>query len=217
MGLAVLVSQTTAPRSVGSSGVPATARDWCVSDGPFTQVRQAGAVFLGLTGYSEEERDALQADPRYDHACAIAYELWALSTEEWDWCWRDDVRWTYLTPAITLLGMGEDEAAGTEGFGEAPGDDAAEYTQACRFAYQFWREGPAGGDPGPPARAYFAVESATKGWCDANPEPIGEARTLLGIDGDVVGGDSLADLVAEVRACKFASHLAAGRSASATP
>lgn len=214
VGLAVLITQATAPRSVGGSGLSTAARDWCVSGGtsvPSTQVRQAGAVFLGMAAYSEDERPALLADPRWDPSCAIAYELWGLSTEEWEWCFRDDVQSSQLAPAITVLGMGEDEAAGTERFTEAPGDDPAEYTQACRFAYRFWRDAPSGADPGPPARAYFAIDTERQGWCQANPEAIAEARTMLGIGGDAIGGDALPDLVAETRACNFAALLADGR------
>src|SRR5688572_22637273 len=220
VGLVVVVGQATSfwTAAVSPDDRSGAAHEWCTSagtSGPSGQVRQLAVVELGMKAYSEHD-PAEKADPLWAPACAIAYELWGLTTDEWNWCSNEEVRSSVLAAAITLLGMGEEEASGTESFGEAPGDNPAEYTQACRFAYRFWRDSRAGADPGPPARAHFAVDPARSAWCAANPGAIREARDWLGIVDDGGGEDSLEDLVGETRACNFASLLAEGRAVSAS-
>lgn len=216
IGAVVLVAQALSLRVVeeAAPGIPSvTAREWCLSDSPSVpsaQVRQVGSMYFDMTFSTEDSREVELADPRWEAACTLTFELWGLSNDEWQWCFSEDVRSAYLVPAVAFLSMGEDEAAGIDRFTEAPGDDPAEYTQACRFAHRFWRHTAVGVDPGSEARAYYAVDSATQAWCDANPAAVGDAGRQLGLDGDG-GSQALAELVARTRACTVARIVAEGR------
>src|SRR5687768_5178686 len=111
VGLVVVVGQATSfwTAAVSPDGPSGAAHEWCTSagtSGASGQVRQLAVVELGMRAYSEED-PAVRANPLWAPACAIAYELWGLTTDEWNWCSNEEVRSNVLTPAITLLGMGE--------------------------------------------------------------------------------------------------------------
>ncbi len=206
LGISLLA--TAARESARSSGQAVAAQEWCLSDDIHTQqAAQAGRLWLGMRWYSEDERVAMLADPRWSTACAAAHQLWGLTNEEWDWCWKDEHRRSALAPAVTFLGLGRDEALGTETFLEAPGDDPAEYTQACRFAYRFWRSSPVGTDPGPAIDAFLAVDPDKRDYCDGHPSRVTQASQLLQVDAPTTG-DSISARLAFARACSFAAVIA---------
>lgn len=157
--------------------------------------------------YSEDNLDALLADPRWPTACELAHQLWGLTDEEWDWCWDDAVRATALNSAVQYLGLGNDERQGTESFLEAPGDDPAEYTQACRFAFRFWRTSAVGTDPGPGLDSFVAVDANAARYCGDHPSRVTQAAQLLQIDAPLTG-QSVAARLAQARACSFAASVA---------
>lgn len=169
---------------------------------------QAGRLWLGMRWYSEDDRESLVSDPRWPTACAVAHQLWGLTGDEWAWCWDPANRESALAPAISFLGLGRDEAQGTETFLEAPGDDPAEYTQACRFAFRFWRTSPVGTNPGPEFAPFLAVAPQEAEYCGDHPSRVTQAQQLLQID-TPVAGDSIPSQLAFARACSFAATVAA--------
>jgi hypothetical protein len=145
------------------------------------------------------------ADPTAAASCELAYELWSLTDEQWNWCFEDANRATFLAAAITAFGMGEAEAAGTENFAEAPGDDPGEYTQACRWAFDRWREDGIAPIVDPRGDPFFSVTAAEAEWCGSNLEAqaVDKIRDRLGIE--IGPGASEAELaLAEARTCRVA-------------
>ncbi len=196
-------------RAGGQPNAETSAAEWCLSDGMHTQqAAQAGRLWLGMRWYSEDDRESLVSDPRWPTACAVAHQLWGLTGDEWAWCWDPANRESALAPAISFLGLGRDEAQGTETFLEAPGDDPAEYTQACRFAFRFWRTSPVGTNPGPEFAPFLAVAPQEAEYCGDHPSRVTQAQQLLQID-TPVAGDSIPSQLAFARACSFAATVAA--------
>lgn len=202
-----------------AAGQPATSAEmitlppetlaWCTSDqasDPPFMVKQAGELWIGLARYSEEQHSEAMADPRWSVACALAFELWGLSDDAWNWCYEDAVRQEFLAPAVALLGLGRQEAAGSESFAEAPGDDPAEYVQACRFADRYWRHGAVGSQPADAGDAFLALGEAEQAWCSSHRDAMDSARRDLKLvpASDDSSDGSLAGRLSEVRACRFA-------------
>ena len=148
------------------------------------------------------------ADPTTAALCRLAHELWSLSDEQWDWCYADENRAAFLAPAVDALGMGEEEDAGTESFGEAPGDDPGEYTQACRWTFDRWRSPGVSPIEGPAGDPFFKASPEATDWCEAELTPDATAwfRDRLGIE--VRSGASAAEVaLAEARTCRAAYFL----------
>lgn len=192
----------------------AAAVDWCLGDitnGGYQPVIEAGRTYLGMERpVSDSGSIGLRNDPLFAQSCALAYEVTGLDQGEWDWCFDDDNRAAWLEPAVKLLGLGKEEAAGTERFGEAPGDNPAEYVQACRFAYRYER--PIGAIPAVDARThpFLALPAEASSWCDARPSAIEEAVNALDINvKPVADTSSVPEREAFVRACRFARIRAA--------
>jgi hypothetical protein len=217
VGIAIAWRQWgTAPQTVLAMPLDSPARpspeavDWCLGTspaGPAMLVATAGREFLGMRReISDTGLSGLRDDPLFPQSCALAYEIWGLaSPDEWDWCFDVDNRAAWLEPAVKLLGLGEKEEAGTETFGEAPGDSPAEYVQACRFAYRYAR--PIGAIPVVDARShpFLALSAEASTWCDAHPWAIEAAVEALEI-GVTPAADtaSIPEREAFVRACRFA-------------
>jgi hypothetical protein len=206
------------PASVAAMPLNSAARpddlavDWCLGHSPSepqAQVISVGRRFFGMTrGNGDSGTAGLRDDPLFPQACALAYELLGLSDAEWDWCFDAGNRATWLEPTVKLLGLGRQEAAGTETFGEAPGDCPAEYDQACRFAYRFAR--PANALPAVDSQThpFFALATDASAWCTDNPDRIAAAAVDLDIGSDALAdSSSIAEREAFVRACRFARIL----------
>jgi hypothetical protein len=106
-----------------------------------------------------------------------------------------------------MLGMGEDEAANADTFSEAPGDDPAEYSQACRLAYHYWRgQGAASEIPDPLSQPFFAVTREQQTWCGTaeNRGTLEWAALQLGIE-TPADAPFIEQLTAYVRSCRIAS------------
>jgi hypothetical protein len=174
-------------------------------------VDEAGRTYLGWEGH-DWDRDGVGANdiagqPGVGTACRIAYELYALDQAQWDWCFEDTNRAALLSPAVALLGMGEDEAADSETFREAPGDDPVEYTQACRLAYHYWRDqGGVSAIADPRSHPFFAVTREQQAWCGAveNRSVLEWTALQLGIE-TAADAPFIEQLTAYVRSCRIAS------------
>lgn len=166
----------------------------------------SAARLLGLPhGPTGDDAVVDLADPTTAALCRLAHELWGLSDEQWDWCFADENRAAYLTPAVDALGMGEEEDAGTESFGEAPGDDPFEYTQACRWAFDRWREHGVSAIEKPADDPFFMASPEATKWCAAELTFDAAAwfRNRLGIE--VRADASAAEVaLAEARTCRAA-------------
>ncbi|MBA2631677.1 MAG: hypothetical protein H0U86_01540 [Chloroflexi bacterium] len=207
---------TQAPQAPANAGQEAEA--WCRSDvasNPRFQVGQAGARWLGMAFYSEDDREAFETDPRWPIACRLAFELWGIPDPLWDWCYDEKNRDTLLAPAITLLGLGRQERAGTETFSEAPGDDPAEYTLACRLADRYWRDSGVVALAEEQTDKFLAVDPVDRAWCDERADDVNEAADSLGLHRSGLG--DLPGRLAEVRACRFAAILALAEALPPTP
>lgn len=173
---------------------------WCrSSDGPDGSARVREA--WGYLGYGVPDDDEpSETDPSWTAACNLAFELWGLVPSEWTWCQEDANRDAFVRPAISLLGLGKSEAEGADTLPEAPGDDLAEYTQACRFAH-------ASSQAELSATAlddFLALDPETREGCSANPGQRTAAATMLGIDlGE--GGAGPAESLALTRVCRVAA------------
>lgn len=175
-------------------------------------VDDAGRTYLGWQGERAWDRDGVGAtdiagQPGVGAACRIAFELHALGQAEWDWCYQDTNRAALLTPAVAMLGMGEDEADSSETFREAPGDDPTEYSQACRLAYTYWRaEGGVSEIADPLSHPFFAVTPDQQQWCGAaeNRGVLEWAALQLGIE-TPADAPFVEQLTAYVRSCRVAS------------
>ena len=194
---------------VAGCGARTDAEAWCTDTrnpggGP-TQVIATANAYLGIQwSNSDTRRDDARQDPRWGAACAVAYELIGLSQDEWNWCFDDGNRRAFLEPAVIALGMGEDEAAGTDGFGEAPGDTPAEYAGACRLSYVYWRvNGIHRLDQGQ-LDALFGVTGEVSGWCATNVAAVTQAKATLGIE-SAPTAQPVERFVGEARACRFAN------------
>lgn len=202
---------------VSSCSARTDAEAWCSSSsnpgsGPIAVIDAANG-YLGFDwSNSDDERGRARSDPRWGAACAVAYELLGLSDDEWNWCFDDANRAKYLVPAVVALGMGEEEAAGTETFGEAPGDTPTEYVAACRLSYRYWRID--GVHPLDQATldALFGVDGEVSGWCATNVPAVTQAKATLGIESSPTAGP-VERLVGEARACRFANLVAIAKSA----
>jgi hypothetical protein len=140
-------------------------------------------------------------------ACRIAFELFGLDQAEWDWCYDGSNRAAFLAPAVVMLGMGEDEAEGSDRFGEAPGDDPGEYAQACRLAYHHWREqGEVLEIADPASHPFLALTSEQQSWCGAaeNRGVLDSTALQLGIS-TPAEAPPVEQLTAHVRSCRIAS------------
>lgn len=171
----------------------------------------AGRTFLGWDGERDWDRDGvgpadLVGQPGIGAACRIAYELYGLDQAEWDWCFESSNRAAFLTPAVAMLGMGEDEAENSDTFSEAPGDDPSEYSQACRLAYHYWR------DPGrvseiadSPSHPFFAMTRDQEAWCKSAENRRDLERTAIQL-GIATPDDAppIQRLAAYVRSCRVA-------------
>ncbi len=199
-----------APTSSGTDTAIA-AQEWCTSTGtsdPATQALDAGTRWLGMHASNVE---TARNDPRWSAACDLAFDLWGLTQDQWDWCLRPDVSARYVAPAIRLLGLGVREAAGDDPFSEQPGDDPAELSQACRFADIFWRESSTTADPSSSElEPFLRVSDAARTWCDAHPGALDSARKALELPDSEPG--SLPARLSDARACRFASLVAAASS-----
>lgn len=218
-GLAVRNATSGNPQSPQApADATREAEAWCRSDvasNPRFQIEQAGARWLGMAFYSEDDREAFEADPRWPIACRLAFELWGIPDPLWDWCYDDTNRDALLAPAITLLGLGRQERAGTETFSEAPGDDPAEYTLACRLADQFWRESGVMALAEEQTDEFLAVDPVDRAWCDEHAAEVSEAADSLGLHRSGLG--DLPGRLAEVRACRFAAILVLAEALPPTP
>jgi hypothetical protein len=159
-----------------------------------------------MRGYSEDDRDAAISDPRWTIACGVAYDLWGLTDDQWNWCADERNRAERLSAAVKFLGLGASERDGTETFTEAPGDDPAEYTQACRFAYQLWREGQLEDPTGADIESFLAVDPGDRQWCDAHATRVSEAARLIALAR--AWTDEIAHRLILARGCRFAAGLA---------
>jgi len=181
-----------------------TARAWCLSSGtsdPPSQVLDAGQRWLGTTARSA---DTAESDAQWDSACRLAFDLWGLSEDQWTWCLQPSVSSLSIRPAIAMLGLGRQEAAGRDPFAEQPGDDPAEFTQACRFASTYWKDGSPGTMPSDEdLAAFLAVNDADQQWCDAHPAALDDAAAQLDLPETAPG--SLAARLSQARACRFAA------------
>ena len=197
------------------AGVSATQWAFCTEGSSAFQgpeiVDEGGRTYLGWEGH-DWDRDGVGAadlagQPGVGAACRIAYELHALSQAEWDWCYGESNRAAFLAPAVAMLGMGEDEAANSETFGEAPGDDPVEYSQACRLAYHYWREqGGVSEIADPLSHPFFAVTPDQQTWCGAadNRGVLEWTALQLGIE-TPADAPFIEQLTAYVRSCRIAS------------
>lgn len=145
--------------------------------------------------------------PGVSTACRIAYELHGLSLGEWKWCHKEPRRVALLAPAVVMLGMGEDEMANADQAPWVPGDDAAEFTQACRLAYHSWQDdGTVSPIADPLSHPLFAVTAEQKAWCGAeeNRSVLEWTAMRLGIE---TQGDApfIERVTAYVRTCRVAS------------
>lgn len=188
--------------------------DWClgnVTKGGYPSVVQAGRTYFGMDRrLSDTGAEGLRDDPLFPQSCALAYEVTGLDQGEWDWRFDHDNRAAWLEPAVKPLGLGKEEAAGTERFGEAPGDNPAEYVQPCRFAYPYER--PIGAIPAVDAQThpFLALPAEASSWCDTRPSAIEEAVNALDINlKPVADTSSIPEREAFVRACRFARIRAA--------
>lgn len=179
----MLTACTSRPAAVTDEEWAYCTDDGHPAGGTGTVLSFAQVYVPGLPPPSDSVRDTAKSDPQFGAACRVAFELTGLTREQWDWCFRDENRAEFLAPAVELLGMGEEEVLGTESFGEAPGDDPAEYTQACRLAFGNWREDgidetDATSDP------FFRLTDAQTEWCDdaANQWTLEWAAESLGIE-----------------------------------
>ena len=209
------------PSSVAAMPLNSAARpdaqavEWCLGHSPSepqAQVISVGRRFFGMTrGNGDSARAGLRDDPLFPQACALTYEMLGLSDAEWDWCFDAGNRATWLEPTVKLLGLGRREAAGTETFGEAPGDSPAEYVQACRFAYRYVR--PATAVPSiTQTHPFFALATDASTWCTDHPDRLAAAAVDLDIRPDpAADSGSIAEREAYVRVCRFAWILDAGR------
>lgn len=192
----------------------ADALDWCLGNsaaGGYGPVIEVGREFFGMQRrLSDSGAEGLRDDPLFPQSCALAYEIWGLTAPEWDWCFDRDNRTKWLEPSIVLLGLGKNEALGTESFGEAPGDNPAEYVEACRFAYRYAR--PADGIPRVDAQThpFLALAPDASTWCEAHRSELERAARALDI-GVAPAADSAEVPAREayVRACRFARIRAA--------
>lgn len=177
--------------------------------GPYSVGAAADLAGIPHEPMSEDIRPDL-ADAAIAASCEVAYELWSLTDEQWSWCYEDANRAEYLAPAITAFGMGEEEIAGTESFGEAPGDDPGEYTQACRWSYDRWREDGIGPIVDPTADPLLSVNAEEAEWCasDLDQDSAEEFRDLLGIEVEP-GASEVEMALAEARTCRVAYILRA--------
>ena len=175
-------------------------------------VDETGRTYLGWGRERNWGRDGVGAadiagDPEVGPACRIAYELFGLNQGVWDWCYDGSNRAALLAPAVAMLGMGEDEAANADTFSEAPGDDPAEYSQACRLAYHYWRgQGAASEIPDPLSQPFFAVTREQQTWCGTaeNRGTLEWAALQLGIE-TPADAPFIEQLTAYVRSCRIAS------------
>lgn len=174
-------------------------------------VDDVGHTFLGWDGERDWDRDGVGAadlvgQPGIGAACRIAYELYGLHQAEWDWCFDGSNRAAFLAPAVAMLGMGEDEAESSDTFGEAPGDDPPEYSQACRLAYHYWRDqGGVSEIADPRSHPFFAVTRDQQAWCDAaeNRRVLERTAVQLGI-ATAAEAPPIQQLTAYVRSCRVA-------------
>jgi len=173
-------------------------------------VEEAGRTYLGWDVQLDWQRDGVTAgdvaqQPGAGLACRIANELYALSESEWDWCFEEANRATFVAPAISMLGMGEDEAANADRFAEAPGDEPIEYVFACRFAHQYWREEGISELGDPASHPFLQLTDNQEAWC-AQPAVRGVlewAAAELGIE-TPEDAPRVQQRTAYVRACRLA-------------
>lgn len=173
---------------------------------------EAGQTYLGWDADRDWDRDGvgasdLAADPDVGAACRIAYELIGLHQAEWDWCFDASNRADLLVPAVEMLGMGEDEADGWDGFSEAPGDDPAEYAQACRLAYHYGRErGEMPEIADPLSHPFLALTREQQVWCGTaeNRDVLEWTAIQLGIT-TPAEAPFIQQVTAYARSCRIAS------------
>jgi hypothetical protein len=184
-------------------------RNGVPSGGPYSVGAAADLAGIPHERMSEETEPDL-ADPAIAASCELAYELWSLTDEQWNWCYEDENRAELLAPAITAFGMGEEEIAGTESFGEAPGDDPGEYTQACRWSFDRWREDGIGPIVDPTADPFFSVNADEAAWCasELDQDSAEDVRNMLGIEVEP-GASEVEMALAETRTCRVAYILSA--------
>jgi hypothetical protein len=219
LGAAALVRGVPPP-----PGVSAEEWEWC-TEGGRGLVDYAGRRYLGWEGERDWERDSVGAaeiadEPGVGSACRIAFELYGLDQAEDRWCYREERRAALLAPAVAMLGMGEDEAAHVEDEAAhveddgVPGDDYAEYTQACRLAYHFWRprirthgvEGAVAPISDPLSHPFLALTPAQQAWCGAaqNRDVLEWTAMRLGIE-TPEDAPFIERRTAYVRSCRVAS------------
>lgn len=186
-----------------------TDAEWAFGTGPQggrAIVGSAAEAFgFGLGRYSEEDPSGLYGDPAYVRSCRVASALWGLSEAEWAWCFVADNRERFLVPTVALFEMGEEERAGTESFGEAPGDDPAEYVTACRYAHQFGQADGVAAIDAPADHPFLALTDTEAAFCG---EPENEALLARAADFLEIGPEpdqaELARINDDTRTCRIA-------------
>lgn len=205
--IAVIGTALAVRLSLSNSGTTpdgAEAEQWCQSSTTIDGRARVGEVAARVHGTPTSDSSRItESDPGWHAACALAYELWGLSTDEWDWCADTANRDSFLEPTILGLGFGQREGMGTDLFREAPADNLAEYAYACRFAYRHRLQNATAVVGVLQSDGSLELAEDAEQACAGNPSALAVARELLEV-GPSTHAAGIVDQLAEVRACRVA-------------